>query len=556
MASNLKDIKEKVFSNLAALQAILDRYPELSSTNTFPSINATSNSIDFMLDIVVQLGGREKIIAALSKFLTVELEVIELAIKGILATNIRNMIACGINPLVSDMLVKDGVWFSLDQIDTMGYLMVNPLDRKIGSYYYFGCETKDGINTTSDLNKSLDMNAVIWYAINCAVGDNRRVVWDNKNALSENDRENPDKVKPVVTFEFCERATSMTDVTGGGMVSNAMPVNNVLHVFLGDATNCPTIRDNRYWKKTLLQFNLNYIASVKLFDAKVVIAQILNNITGLLSMSISAAGSASLSISNNIIEYQINKLVERVVEYDDMEIDDCFFTFSNDEYNEMLSRSDLQHAGLFSVNGEMNTNNLLDPAELLANLNGLSDAATKEEQSVIIEGAVNNIAATLSSTYEDNKYSVDLNFGLNSNVGMNFIRNLIHGICSVIIKALISPKLYLLFMINFKLMGYPNFLSPLEVIGNFKDIFLSVIRLIKDLIVKFLYDFIMDTIAPMIAELAAKFQVEQMLFYAEILESIIKNCSFGGQEGTFMQDIVNYADIIDNESSAPATRTC
>lgn len=552
--ANLKDIKQKVFGNIAALQTILDNYPELmDKENSFISINSEGNSISFMVDVLNQVGGRDNIIAAVSKFLTLELEAIELSIKSILATNFRNMIACGINPLISDELLRDGIWFDLNQIDTMGYLMVNPLDRRIGKYYYFGCDTKDGINITSDLHNSLDMNAVIWYTINCAVGDHRRVVWYNKNSLSEEERNNPNKVKPVVTLEFCEQATSMTN-SEGGPVANAMPLNNVLHVFLGDASTNSPIRDNRYWKKTLLQFNLNYIRSVKLFDPKVVTAQILNNITGLLSMSISAAGAASVSITHTILDYQINKLVERVVEQDDIVIDDCFFTFSNDEYNEMLNRSDLMRAGLFSYNGEMNTNNVLDPAALLANIDGVSEAATKEEQATIIEGAMRNISATLSKTYEEDKYGLE--FAANFNVEMNFINQLIKGICSAIIKALISPKVYMLFLINFKLMGYPGALSPIKVIGDFNQIFISIIRLIKDLIVKFLYDYFMSIVKPMLAELASKFAIERAIFYKELLESLIKACSWGGQEGVFTQDIVNYADILTESSGNPQTVSC
>ena len=142
----------------------------------------------------------------------------------------------------------------------------------------------------------------------------------------------------------------------------------------------------------------------------------------------------------------------------------------------MLNRSDLMRAGLFSYNGEMNTNNVLDPAALLANIDGVSEAATKEEQATIIEGAMRNISATLSKTYEEDKYGLE--FAANFNVEMNFINQLIKGICSAIIKALISPKVYMLFLINFKLMGYPGALSPIKVIGDFNQIFISIIRLI------------------------------------------------------------------------------
>lgn len=537
--ANLKKAKEVAFGSIAAAQTILERYPELLTTNSLISINASANPFDFLMDLLKSVGGYDNIIALLAKFLTLELDAIELAIKTILKTSMRNLITCSISPLVSDELIRNGVWFDLSQVDAMGYLSVNPLNKQIGQYFYFGCEEKDGISITDDLYKSDDLNAVIWYTKNKAVGDNKRVVWTNKLALSEEDRDNPDKIKPVITMEYVERASDLKDITGTGSVPNPIPLNNVLHIFLGDAKNVKTVKDNRYWKKTLIQFNINYINSIKLFDPKVVAAQIIDKLTGALSIDL------SLSLSQQMVKYQISEIVRKVIEYDDTEISDCFFTFSNEQYDEMLMKSELEHAGLFSYNGEQNTNNPINPQEILNNLNGISSAASKEEQMTLIEGAMYEISATLSQEYEKNKYN--LNFG----VQMNFIEHIVYELSSVIVSSLITPKVYLLMAINISLMGLPGLPSISQFLQGYKSLIISIIKLIRDLLIKYLFDYLMGLLKPLIEMLAARMAIESVLFYKELIKQLLKACSFKRESGIFNQDIIGYADIIQTNSTPP-----
>ena len=538
--ANLKQAKSIAFASISAAQTILEKYPNLLTTDSFLSINASANPFDFLIDLIKTAGGYDNLIKLLSKFLTVELEVIELAVKTILKTSFRKIIACGINPMVSYDLIKNGIWFDLSQLDPTGQLIVNPLDAKIGKYFYFGCEKKNGIETVSDLYMSEDLNAVLWYTINRATGENSRVVWDNSLSLSEEDRTNPEKIKPVVTLEFVERSSELTDIEGG-KVPNAIPLNNVVHIFLGDAKNGKTVEDNRYWKKTLIEFNINYIDSIKLFDPTVVAAQIINKLTGSLSINL------SLSLSQLMTQYQIDEIVKKIIEYDDVEVNDCFFTFSNDTYNEMLNKSELQHAGFYSANGELNTNNPIDPQSILSALDGISTAASKEEQKTLIEGAMYEVSGTLSKQYEKNS--------INLSVQTNFIEQIVFELCSTIISAILSPKVYLLLAVNVSLMGLPGLPSVEEVIAGYKNMIKQIIILIRDMLVKYLFDYLMELLRPLLTMLASKITIESILFYKELISQLIKACSFSREDGIFNLDIVNYADIV-NENSTPTSDEC
>ena len=544
--ADLKKKKEKIFASIAAAQTIASGLPGLvSDIYSFLSINSASGSIDFLKDLYVSLAGSDELINVISKLLVNELPAIELAIKTILKTNVRNMITCGINPLITDLLIKDGIWFDLSQIDINGYLQLNPLSE-MGKHFYFGCDRKDGIEITSDLYKSIDMDAVIWYTVNKTTADNRRVVWDNSLSLSEEDRENPDKIKPVITMEYCENARDLTDIAGA-QISLPGVTSNVLHIFLGDAVNFTDIKSNRYYKKFLIEFNFNYLDSIKLFDAKVLAAQIVSKLTGGITIGI----GAKYSLSYQLIEYKVSKLVERIIEYDDVEIDDCFFTFSNDEYNDLLNKNDLQQAGLFSVNGEMNGSTYVNPEDILNQINGISEAASKEEQITILDGAFREIAATLSKT----QYKDDYNF--NFSVDMNFLLTLIKQVCTSIVCSIISPKVYLMLAINLKLMGYPGLPTLEEFFGSYRAFIASIIRLVRDLVLKFFYDEIMKILQPILNNVIVQFSIESVMFYKELIEQLLKCFSlFKGEEGTFNMDIVNYADITDGSQGTPPIQTC
>lgn len=537
--ANLKKAKSVAFASISAAQTILEKYPNLLTTDSFVSINTSANPFDFLMDLLKASGGYDNLIAVLAKFLTLELDTIELAIKTILKTSMRNLIACSINPFITDELIRNGIWFDLSQIDTMGQFLVNPLDKKIGQYFYFGCDEKDGIKTTADLDKSDDLNAVLWYAINKAVGDNSRVVWTNKLALSKKDKTNASKIKPVITVEFTERSTDLKDITGSGSVPNPIPLNNVMHIFLGDAKNNKTVKGNRYWKKTLIQFNINYINSIKLFDSKVVAAQIIDKLTGALSINL------NFSLNQLMTKYQISEIVNKVIEYDDVEINDCFFSFSNVQYDNMLNKSELEHAGLFSYNGETNTNNPIDPVEILNNLNGISQSASKEEQITIIEGAMNEISATLSQDFEKNKLSA--NFG----VQMNFVEHIVQELSSVIVGSLITPKVYLLLAVNISLMGLPGLPNAKDFIAGYKTLIIEIIRMIRDLLVKYLFDYLMGLLKPLIEMLAAKMAIESVLFYKELIKQLLKACTIKREDGIFNMDVVNYADIVQSNTTPP-----
>ena len=81
---------------------------------------------------------------------------------------------------------------------------------------------------------------------------------------------------------------------------------------------------------------------------------------------------------------------------------------------------------------------------------------------------------------------------------------------------------------------------------------------VKDIIVKELYNFMMEQLKPLLELLIAKLALETVKYYRDLIMNLILNCipTFNFGNNSSIIDNVNYADIIndvpkDNEQTEP-----
>lgn len=645
---NIKQVKDDALAVINGALTIIDKFPNLNSTNTLLSLDTSTNPFTFLMDAFKNTAGYDTLIRILSNFIVYELDAVELAVKGILMSNVKNLISCSINPYIPDDLLREGIVFDLRQLDITDLLQTCPTDPKIGQYFYFGCEE---MTKPDDTRLSEDFNAVLWYMKNRAT---KREVWKNERVNKENG-ERPElgkkdkKIDGIITLEYNERAMGIKDALGNGM-SIQTPFNNSIHVFIGNTdyvnkdkdrcqerlddktnkiaqaqeelenlqsdltkkqneiadlstsllvqtitydeymqqylalnteidniqnninvkneeiTNLNTkyynildeyheflgkpkdykpIEENYYYRKTLIEFNYDYITSLKLFDSKVVAAQLLDQLTGLLNIHL------NLSYARQLIKNETLKMVRDIVESDDLVVSDCFFTFSNADYDAMLQKAEMNRSGLFSVNGEENSTVKIDPSTILENLNGISQSATQQEIQSIIEGSLTEISGTISDTSYEQTGKV--NFG----VRMNFIENLLNHLACVITLSVLSPKVYLLILINLKTLGRETNFNLQDFIAMFKQLIASIIRSVRDQLIQYLVNELMKLLSDLASAVATKMAVEQAAYYARLIKRLIDCFSRKRDNRTldFNIDRVEHADIIQEEEQ-PKNAEC
>lgn len=658
--ANLKQVKSESLALIDAVMSILDKYPELSNGNTYLSVNTSTNPFEFLMDCFKGTVGYDVLIDIISTFISTGLPALEVAVKGVLLTNIKNLLTCSLNPFITDDILREGIVFDLSQIDITDKLRYSPISQK-GKYYYFGCnkcetamDVRDTCTKKSNLFKNTiggfvptytnsesedsDFDCLLWYMKNRAT---KREVWSrDPNEEPKTVAEKENKNDGIVTLEFNESSRSIKNAEGQPSFLQT-PYLNVLHVFIGNAQEIMgnnyksyenelsdierqlkeinkeidkgqksinkvddnlakideqlknneieyddyrrqygllsdkltkyennmdnlegerrilyekkakslqklknasqdkvyrKIDTNYYYQKTLIEFNTDYVNSLRLFDSKVVAARLIDSLTGLLSIDL------DLSYKQLLIRNEINKMVSAVIESDDAVVNDCFFSFSNDDYNSMLQKSEYNKMGLYSSDGTNTSGVTIDADSLLQQLNGIDASATKEEINTIIKGSITELSKQLSKV--DYLETDQLNFGLQ----INFIEKLMNNLANVIVQSILSPKVYLLILINLKLLGQDVNFNLEGFIEKFKRLITSLLRAIRDYLINYLVDKLMSILSDLVKEITIRMNIEQAQYYARLLKKLIDCIKSKGNGMDFNIDNVDYADIYQQEA--------
>ena len=676
MALNYKNIKADTLGRVDAALTILERYPKLPDVSSYISANVPIpwsmtdeyNPFMYLLDLFKRTVGYDVFLKILAGFLFTGLEALEGAIKGILLTNIKSLVSCSINPMITSEMIRNGFVFDLRTLDLMGILNYSPMptpETNFGRYYYFGCDNKDesGAYTCKfpdDIKEqSKDLNAWLWYLKNRST---QREVWKNKLEGSTDARgggitKKDTKKDGIMTLEYVEHSSSLTDAQGNGLTIQQIPHNNCLHVFLGNTSAIPegekqeaidecdremarvkpmieterknieeiekqiaeveakidecntiikentvskadlkdekekrsslqndlkvlknarTVEEgklrgheqtlgqqlalryetygsigttsykpinlNYYYHRTIMEFNTDYIFNIKLFDPVSVAARLIDAVTRCLSINL------NITVEQQIIQHEIKKIITQLNSSDgcEVEINDCFFTFTNTEYNEELNKAELRKLGVYVPEHDTTTGAYADASKLLEQLNGVNTEASQEQNQAIIEECFQNIAAEMSRSDGFDGQTSKLKVGI-PNPMDSLLDNLLNNLAYIITSSVLSPKVYLVLAINLKLLGEPTSPDMVKFIDANRNLVAEMIRMIRDEIVKFLVEQLLKVLKELAKELAIRMTVEQMEYYRRLLKRILAALKqFRRKNLDFNIDNIDYADIIDN----------
>lgn len=302
---------------------------------------------------------------------------------------------------------------------------------------------------------------------------------------------------------------------------------------------------NYYYGKTLIEFNIDYITSLKLFDAKSLAAKLIDSLTAVLSIDL------GLTYKQQLIKNEVTKMVQMITESDDLVVSDCFFTFSNDDYDAMSRKAELRKAGLLTLNGDELSAVKLNAEDVLAGLNSINKSATQEEMQTVIEGTITELSKQLTNT------DYEIHDKVNFSAQMNFIEQLLNNLAYALVISILSPKVYLLLLINLKIIGRESNFNLEEFIGQYKQLIADLIRMLRDQLLSYLQKELMAIISDLVKEVTVKLTVEQARYYARLIKKLI-DCfkKFRSLGLDFQIDHVDYADILSDNTDEPQNSDC
>lgn len=288
---------------------------------------------------------------------------------------------------------------------------------------------------------------------------------------------------------------------------------------------------NYYYKKFLMTFNSDYIWSVKLFDPKVVAAQLIDALTGCVSVDL------GLSVETQILKAEVENMVSEICNDDSYEVSDCFFTFTNDGYNALVEKAELAKMGLVVMNNDASTITKADVIDLLSGLDALGEQVDNKSQ--IISEAILKASRLVNGEERDT-----IEAGVDGEMSFSFLENLMNKLATVIVTSVVSPKLYIMLIINFQIMKLNTHFDIASFINHYKQILVAIIRDVRDQLIKMFTEIIMEIVKDLIKELTAVMAMEQIQYYKKLIESCMECVKIMMRSNDWTMAKVDYADII------------
>lgn len=608
MATKLKNKSiTNVFGSVAAAQTMVEQFPfsfgasEGGFTCSFDLLTALFNMCsDKPLDEMIVEQLTEKIGDSNCTWL----QGIEETVKMAIETNITSLLTCEMSPIIPDELIGGGEFLSgsnnalpfssagitipVSTLDFTGILKHCPSDETsvIARSNYMSCYDSATIGTNNpqlltanELWKHDDFNAFLWFVKNKGVYGNLyergKLMWDNRY-----------KTKPYTKYErkpetFFTKSTEYDNsfkgdigvvpfdysylqiynnsnntqykkkqilecryIDGDGIQSDAfqfrLAASNYYKTrkLTGENDNSTILKIN----KTIFEFNHEFLMSLKLYDAKTYLSQVTQNVFGQGNFSM----NFSLTKEEEVIDEMLNQIIEKVINSDDTEIDDCFFNFSNEEYDDMINNS-IQKRRVSNKNEEI-INSILDNIEQLDKVVGI--AASEEETKTKISHELTTVCQSLING--DNTVQSNQGWKFNYNYQFELIRMLVYPL----VRPLFSPKVMTVILINTYIMGNPlkigeKMVTFDDITPFFMNILASVVKAIKNMIVEMLYSWVIEKLTPLLTLFSLRIVMEQLEAYKKLVQDMLIACmgaykqlNFGGnkRKGSGI-DEVNYVDI-------------
>jgi hypothetical protein len=439
---SIKDKKQKVFGQIGAAKTLVNGMPKYNLTNSFPSVNNGNDPILFLTDLLKSLIGQSKFYKVIVEVLTKYVDKIEITLKQTIKKVLRSLVSCGINPSIPSFLKSNsttGLVIEVDKIDFFDLFKTDP-NSLSGRLLYN--------DITPALTDSSDFNTFLYGVIQ---NPNTTFTWKN-----------------ILDFKFQEIGVSPTP-------------NNSLIIKTNPSFDSSSLND----------LNDNFVDSLTILYAKNIVNQIIDILFGTISVNVNKSRKQLEK------EAEINDIIDRLSKVDENdEINDDYFTFTNDEIARQQETADNRRNGIIKIKTEVETNASL-PFNQLSTFNlDYESSATLVEKRTTLENGINEMGDSVAAQVPKNEDKQTVKIGFAIDIIKNFIKS--------IANLLISPKVIIIFLINFKIIFgvNANYDGPVDFIKKNRLLFKAIFKDITQVITKLLLSYAMREITKLAAEKA------------------------------------------------------
>lgn len=454
------------------------------------------------------------------------------------------------------------------------------------SYEYIVCY--NGLNPNI-LYKTNDMNAFIWYALHKGMKNPQieynHMMWDSrisavKSGIKRNSPEewnewynskanNEDEFK--AHGEYLTKESPLYPVMQlgpQGVANNLLVLKIPSQRYFRPRTRNSNLDRNQESKNvsfnsSIYKYNWEYLNSIRIFKPKILLVSLLEKILGICASTIK---SIDVNISKKIIQSKISSAIENVMEANDMEVEDCFMAFSNDDVNAMLEEMLLSRYDATIIGG----NTAVAKQHDVQNYIGMIEQSNKD---AVMQGTTTTITKMVSeiNVTPGSEGSVDFGVGDIDLMGgvISFLKKVLKAILSSIVESIFTPQLILIIYMNFELLGISkdseSFLNAdLGKILNFIlnkmfRLLKSIVKFVLNKVLELLLELLLKKVLPKILKYKCLLILEQIEYWMKVLISAI-NClplfKFNLPKYISQIDDVQYADIENTQNTPESTSLC
>ena len=468
------DKKKEVFGKIAAARTLTEGIPKLKQSSSFESLNnkvsvgndkanaaynkgqgmynkvkqAQGNVVPFLTDLIKSLIGFAALINETVNILTHSLPEIEKTIKNSLKFELKSIVSCGIDPSLPAFLKSTGSGVVIE-VNKVDFFDILLIDpNSVGGKTIYN-------DITSPLTSSSDFNTFLYGVVQ---DDGVMHTWRN-----------------------------ILDITFNSLGSGTRP------------NNAFTIKANpSYDSKTLTDLNNNYIDTLTLFNSENIVSKIIDMIFGSVAASI---GKTKKQLET---EAKVNNVIDNIVNSDsDSEISDSSFTFTNEEVYQHQEQADFRQKGILKLECCNKVPSSI-PVDMLTTFNDeMSGATSTAEKKTVVSNNLNRMANQSAANSTDNSDDIAIK--------LNFIQNIINNLVKTIVSMVLSPKVVMIFMLDFKIINglTATFDDPVDFIKKNKALFKAISKKISEIIIKLLMKIVLKKIAELVAAGIVKKQTEK-----------------------------------------------
>lgn len=437
-----------------------------------------------------------------------------------------------------------------------------------GSPEYIVCYNGPSPNL---LYRSYDMNAFIWFCLNrgnfSKQIEENHLMWDSRRSASEN------SVSRNSSEDWNKWYSSKLE-EGGEFSYNGHKKNEMLYPIIqvekGEGNNIvvriPSQRyflpikrkmilneestsDKTFFNASIYKFDWEYLKNIQILNPKLMLVRLIEHLLGL---SMDVTSNTKIDYTKKKIEQVLSKAVKSMIMADDMEVEDCWKSFSNDDFNELLEEMEFARYTSSKYNGEVTKARNHNIQDYVNTLNDINSTSQTQGTTTKITKMVTDIMVA-PGIEPSTEWSFDYNFD------SNMLNRLIWAIVMPIVESLFTPQVMLLMMINFQLLGIVNVqdtaFGDLTGIMNFLmnkilGLVNSIVLFVKDEIVKLLYNLLKEEINPILIKYSLMLFLEKITDWLVVLTDAVRCIQF--RDTLSEIDDVDYADIV-KEKAIPSS---